>query len=96
MTGRKILSCCFSLKLRSSAVGWQPGTVVDFLLCVWFSDKFSFSFLVWLHIHLVTEVKLIKTETLLAARSEKGLILRQDGLYCVAWYRDWGVFWPFS
>lgn len=48
--------------LRSSTVGWQSG-IVDFWLCIWFSDNFSFSFPVWLYIHLVTELKLVKTET---------------------------------
>lgn len=62
-TGRKILSCCFSLKLGSSTVGWQPGTV-GFWLCIWFSYNFSFNCPVWLYIHVVTELKLVKTETL--------------------------------
>lgn len=60
-TGRKIFSCCFSLKLRPSTVDWQSGTV-DFWLGIWFSDNFSFSFPVWLYVHLVTELKLVKTE----------------------------------
>lgn len=94
-TGRKIFSCCFSLRLRPSTVYWQSG-MVDCWLGIRFSGNFSFSFLVWLYGHLVTELKLVKTETLLAARSGKGLILRQGELHCVAWYQDWTAFCPFS